>query len=134
MSQQDHSAGIRFGGLRGACGMAAGVATATALFSGLPMLAQVSDANVRAVNLARNWAITTNGGLSVYVPESCMFKTADGGGSCLVQSNSQGFFFRFRGGAPGWQQLGTAATRETDVQISPDGRTVMNVSYNGRPR
>ena len=134
MSQQDHSAGIRFGGLRGACGMAAGVATATALFSGLPMLAQVSDANVRAVNLARNWAITTNGGLSVYVPESCMFKTADGGGSCLVQSNSQGFFFRFRGGAPGWQQLGTTATRETDVQISPDGRTVVNVSYNGRPR
>jgi hypothetical protein len=121
-------------GLRGACGMAAGVATATALLSGLPMLAQVSDANVRAVNLARNWAITTNGGLSVYVPASCMFKTADGGGSCLVQSNSQGFFFRFRGGAPGWQQLGTAATRETDVQISPDGRTVVNVSYNGRPR
>ena len=43
MSQQDHSAGIRFGGLGGACGMAAGVATATTLFSGLPLLAQVND-------------------------------------------------------------------------------------------
>jgi hypothetical protein len=35
------------------------------LLLGGAALAQVSDANVRAVNVARNWAINANGGLSV---------------------------------------------------------------------
>jgi hypothetical protein len=94
----------------------------------------VSDANVRAVNLARDWAINTNGGLSRYEPAACMFKTNDGGGSCLVQNSSQGFSFDFQGGAPGWQQLGQPATTETQILISPDGRSVLNVNYNGAPR
>ena len=99
-----------------------------------PVLAQVSDANVRAVNTARNWAVEANGGLSVYVPAACMFETSNGGGPCLVNSTPQGFFFRFIGGPPGWQVEGLAPTRETDLQISPDGRTVLNVNYNGTPR
>ena len=106
----------------------------TAVLSSLPALAQVSAANVRALNSARNWAVDNNGGLSVYRPAACMFKTGDGGGSCLTQNNSQGFRFKFLGGAPGWQQQGTPATTETEIQISSDGRTVSNVIYNGSHR
>jgi len=106
----------------------------TAALSSLPALAQVSAANVRALNSARNWAVNNNGGLSVYRPAACMFNTGDGGGSCLTQDNSQGFRFKFLGGAPGWQQQGTPATTETEIQISSDGRTVSNVIYNGAPR
>lgn len=104
------------------------------LTSGLPGLAQVSDANVRAVNLARNWAITNNGGLSVYVPAACMFETGNGGGSCLVQADGSGFRFRFLGGSPAWQVEGRAPNRETEIQISADGRSVVDVPYNGAPR
>jgi hypothetical protein len=105
-----------------------------ALLFGGPVLAQVSDANVRAVNTARNWAVNANGGLSVYVPASCMFETANGGGSCLVNSTPQGFFFRFVGGTPGWQVEGRPPSLETQIQVSPDGRSVVNVPYNGAPR
>ena len=56
----------------------------TAVLSSLPTLAQVSAANVRALNSARNWAVDNNGGLSVYRPAACMLKTGDGGGSCLT--------------------------------------------------
>ena len=110
------------------------VAVASAALGAGAALAQVSDANVRAVNMARNWAINNNGGLSVYRPAACMFNTSDGGGACLIQNNSQGFTFRFPGGAPGWQVEGLAPTTETEVQVSPDGRTVTNVVYNGAPR
>lgn len=99
-----------------------------------PVLAQVSDASVRAVNTARNWAVNANGGLSVYVPASCMFETANGGGACLVNSTPQGFFFRFAGGPPGWQTEGQPPSVQTQIQISPDGRSVVNVPYNGAPR
>ena len=109
-------------------------AGAVALLVGAPALAQVSGSNVRAVNLAREWAIRTNGGLSVYRPAACMFETGNGGGTCLQQANDQGYFFRFLGGPPGWQQQGGSATVETAIQISPDGRSVVNVSYNGSPR
>lgn len=96
--------------------------------------AQVSDSNVRAVNAARNWAINQNGGLSVYRPADCMFQTNTGGGACLIQTNSQGYTFRFLGGAPGWQQQGLAPNTETVVTVSADGRTITNVGYNGLPR
>ena len=109
-----------------ACGVVA--------FGNTAAMAQVSDANVRAVNLARDWAINTNGGLSRYQPADCMFNTSEGGGTCLTQNNGQGFFFSFLGGAPGWQQQGQPATTETQIQISPDGRTVVTVNYNGTPR
>ena len=110
------------------------MAAATAVLSTGAALAQVSDSNVRAVNLARNWAINTNGGLSVYVPAACMFNTGEGGGSCLIQTNNPGYTFRFLGGAPGWQQNGLAPTTETQVTVSADGRSITNVGYNGRPR
>jgi hypothetical protein len=92
------------------------MAAATAALSAGAALAQVTDSNVRAVNLARNWAVNNNGGLSVYRPAACMFNTSDGGG------------------APGWQQEGLAPTTETQVSVSPDGRTITNVGYNGTPR
>lgn len=110
------------------------LATGSAVLAALPALAQVSDSNVRAVNVARQWAINQNGGLSVYVPAKCMFDTGNGGGSCLVQNNNQGYVFRFLGGAPGWQQTGQPATTLTEIQVSTDGRSVVNVSYNGTPR
>jgi hypothetical protein len=89
---------------------------------------------VRAVNLARNTAVKLNGGLNVYRPAACMFSTDISGGSCLVQTNSDGYLYRFLGGAPGWQQLGLPATTETELLISPDGRTVVTLLYNGKPR
>jgi hypothetical protein len=110
------------------------MAAATAALSAGAALAQVSDSNVRAVNLARNWAVNNNGGLSVYRPAACMFNTSDGGGSCLIQTNNPGYTFRFLGGAPGWQQEGLRPTTETEVTVSPDGRTITNVGYNGAPR
>jgi hypothetical protein len=110
------------------------MAAATAALSAGAALAQVSDSNVRAVNLARNWAVNNNGGLSVYRPAACMFNTSDGGGSCLIQTNNPGYTFRFLGGAPGWQQEGLRPTTETEVTVSPDGRTITNVGYNGTPR
>ncbi len=110
------------------------LAAGSVVLAALPALAQVSDSNVRAVNVARQWAINQNGGLSVYVPAKCMFETGTGGGSCLVQNNNQGYFFRFLGGAPGWQQTGQRATTLTEIQVSTDGRSVVNVSYNGAPR
>ena len=97
-------------------------------------LAQVTAANVRAVNLARDWAIKTNGGLAAYVPAACMFNTAAGGGPCLAKSGSEGFRFRFLGGVPGWQEQGKPPSRETVLQVSADGRTVSQVIYNGPPR
>ena len=110
------------------------MAAAAAVVSAGAALAQVSDSNLRAVNLARNWAVNNNGGLSVYVPASCMFNSSDGGGSCLIQTNNPAYTFRFLGGAPGWQQEGLRPTTETEITVSPDGRTITNVGYNGAPR
>jgi len=65
-----------------------------------------------------------------------MFQTNDGGGAWLVQNSSQGFGFSFGflGGAPGWQEQGQPATTETQILISPDGRSVLNMNCNGAPR
>jgi len=104
------------------------------LVAALPAAAAANPARVRALNLARNWAVNANGGLSAYRPAACMFMTAAGGGPCLLRANSAGFWFRFRGGPPGWQQQGDPATLQTEIQISPDGRRVVGVPYNGRLR
>ena len=96
--------------------------------------APVPFSAVRALNLARNTAIQTNGGLAVYRPAQCMYETANAGNQCLISSTSEGYLFRFLGGAPGWQQLNLAATVETEIRISSDGRTVLGVDYNGAPR
>jgi hypothetical protein len=95
--------------------------------------ADVSFARVRAVNLARDTAVRLNGGLSVYRPANCMIDTSLGGGSCLIRRDDQGFLFRFLGGAPGWQQLGLQPTWDTEIQVSPDGRQVVQVVFNQPP-
>ncbi len=97
----------------------------------IDQLQQQAPARQRALNLARNTVVKLNGGLSQYMPEACMFASGGSGGSCLVSSNDQGFLFRFNGGTPGWQQLGTAPTTTSEILISPDGRTVAQLIYNG---
>jgi hypothetical protein len=96
--------------------------------------AQVPAAQVRALNLARNTAVAENGGLNVYQPQPCMFKTSAGGGSCLIRNNADGFTFRFLGGKPGWSENNGPATTETEIRIAPDGKAVERVIYNGAPR
>ena len=93
-------------------------------------LQQQSAARQRAINLARDTAVRLNGGLSRYVPEACMFASGGRGGSCLVRSSSKGFLFRFKGGAPGWQQLGLPASTRSEILISADGRQVLEVLLN----
>lgn len=107
---------------------------ASALSLPLTAQAQVSAAAVRALNTARETAVSINGGLSVYRPAACMFETGTGGGGCLVRDGSQGFLFRFNGGVPGWQQEGIAPTVETEIQVSADGRRVVTIVHNGPPR
>jgi len=97
----------------------------------IDQLQELAPARQRALNLARNTAVKLNGGLSVYMPAACMFSSGGSGGSCLVQTNSRGFLFRFNGGTPGWQQLGNTPTLTTEILISPDGRTVSQLVYNG---
>lgn len=85
---------------------------------------------LRALNLARNTAVMTNGGLSLYRPAACMFSTdAAAASGCLVRRDAQGFLFRFLGGPPGWERLNLPPSVETEIQISADGRSVVNQSY-----
>ena len=97
----------------------------------IDQLQQQAPARQRALNLARNTVVQLNGGLSQYMPAACMFSSGGSGGSCLVSSTNQGFLFRFNGGTPGWQQLGNPPTISSEILISPDGRTVSKVLYNG---
>jgi hypothetical protein len=92
----------------------------------------VGNPSVRAANVARMTAERLNGGLGVYRPAPCMHEQA--GGSCLVQTTGEGLLFRFLGGPPGWKQLDQPPTVETEILVSPDGRSVRQVIYNGPPR
>ena len=94
---------------------------------------QVSKANVRALNTARMRAESINGGLSSYRASKCMYATGKGGGECLLNT-SNGFLFVFDGGAPGWQEAGRLPTVETEILVSRDGASVVDVVYNGSPR
>jgi len=85
-------------------------------------------ARQRAVNLARSTAIALNGGLSRYMPDSCMFSSSASG--CLRKVDYRGFLFVFKGGNPGWQVLGYAPTKITEILISPDGKSVVEVAAN----
>jgi hypothetical protein len=91
----------------------------------------VSEAQMRAANMARTSAEVLNGGLSQYSPANCMHQ--GGGGSCLVSNSPEGFRFRFLGGPPGWASRNEKATIETVVLISPDAK-VSRVEYNGPVR
>lgn len=117
-------------GLRG-CQVLAGLAVAVWPFEA-PAQQFVNESTQRAVNTARMRAEAINGGLSSYRTAACMYITS--GNPCLVEKNEKGYLFRFLGGVPGWQQLGIAATVETVIQIAHDGRTVLEVVYNGPPR
>ena len=112
------------------------VIAGTGALTGAPVMAQaaIPASQVRALNLARNTAVAENGGLSVYRPQPCMFKTSSGGGDCLVDDSPSGYTFNFLGGDPGWPEDGSDATTETEIQIAPDGRSVLSIIYNGSPR
>ena len=86
----------------------------------------------RAANFARIYAERLNGGIGSYRTASCMHRRD--GAECLINSDAEGYRFRFLGGPPGWEQLRLAPTVETDLLISPDGREVVTVNYNGYPR
>ncbi|MFQ6538758.1 MULTISPECIES: hypothetical protein [Aphanothece] len=109
---------------------------ASLVTAGLPLLAQdrVPIEAVRAINMARSRAVEINGGLQAYRPERCMFATAAPSNPCIVANDKEGFVFRFMGGPPTWQEQDLAPTLETEIQISPDGRQVEEVIYNGPPR
>jgi hypothetical protein len=99
-----------------------------------PVLAQkVSKDNVRAINTARTRAESINGGLNNYRAAKCMYATGKGGAECL-KSDSDGFLFVFDGGSPGWQEAGGPSTVETEILVSKDGISVVDVIYNGAPR
>lgn len=97
----------------------------------IDQLQQQATARQRAMNLARNTAVTLNGGLTQYIPAACMFTSGGSGGSCMVGNDSKGFLFRFNGGKPGWQEAGQPPTTTTEILISPDGRSVLQLIYNG---
>ena len=112
------------------------VIAGTGAFAGAPVMAQAAmpASQVRALNLARNTAVTENGGLSVYRPQPCMFQTSSGGGDCLVDASPSGYTYSFLGGSPGWPENGSDATTETEIEIAADGRSVISIIYNGSPR
>ncbi|EDY39413.1 conserved hypothetical protein [Cyanobium sp. PCC 7001] len=95
---------------------------------------RVTPAAVRAINVARTYAVRVNGGLERYRPAQCMFATAARSNPCLVEENADGFVFRFLGGPPGWEERDQLPTAETELRISPDGRRVEQVVYNDTPR
>ena len=95
---------------------------------------RVPASRVRAINFARTYAVRINGGLAVYRPAQCMFATAATTNPCLVSDDENGVVFRFLGGPPAWEAKDLPATRETEIRVSPDGRSLEEVIYNGPPR
>ena len=104
------------------------------LTNSTPAQAQIPNSQLRALNMARNVGIKENGGLSVYRPQKCMYSTASGGESCLISTTPEGYTFQFMGGAPGWQESQIPPSTETEILIAPDGRSVVEIIYNGPPR
>jgi hypothetical protein len=92
----------------------------------------ISQAQLRAANLARMEAERLNGGLTKYFAGQCMHQR--GGANCLIQANEKGVLFRFPGGTPGWEANRRAATVESQILISADGKRIEKVAYNGAPR
>jgi hypothetical protein len=91
----------------------------------------ISEAQMRAANMARMQAEVLNGGLRLYSPADCMHQ--GGGGNCLIANTADGYRFRFLGGAPGWASRREPATLETVVLVSPDTK-MSRVEYNGPVR
>lgn len=119
--------------MRSALALLAGLITAAAP-AALAQDAVPTHSTIRALNLARNVAVQRNGGLGVYRPAQCMYDTDSAGNQCLLSRDANGYLFRFLGGPPGWQQLGLPATTETEMRVAADGRSVLEILYNGAPR
>ena len=64
-----------------------GVALPLSLGTDQEARAQVTNAQQRAVNVARMRAEAINGGLSRYRAARCMYSTSSGGGDCLVSTD-----------------------------------------------
>jgi hypothetical protein len=107
------------------------VLSSSALTQSSALAQSISEAQMRAANMARMQAEVLNGGLRLYSPADCMHQ--GGGGSCLVSETVEGYRFRFLGGAPGWAGKREPATLETVVLVSPDAK-VSRVEYNGPVR
>ena len=75
-----------------------------------------------------------NGGLSAYRPAQCMFSQPTATNLCLIRNDDEGFLFHFVGGPPAWQQRNQMPSKETEILISPEGRTEVDVIYNDAPR
>ena len=86
----------------------------------------------RAFNFARMRAETLNGGISKYQAQSCMY-SHDSSKLCLIDE-SNGFTYRFFGGAPGWEVLKQPPSVETVIRIDTDGEIQSELIYNGSPR
>lgn len=112
--------------------LALAAAVGLTVLGGSSARAQLGGDLQRATNLARMTAEKLNGGLSQYFAANCMHSRD--GGSCLINSNDQGFTFRFLGGPPGWEVNHQAATVETQILVAPSGQQVVQVQYNGAPR
>ena len=52
----------------------------------------------------------------------------------MVSHDAKGFRFRFMGGPPSWEADGDRPSQETEILISPEGNSVLDVTYNGTPR
>ena len=55
-----------------------------------------------------------------------------GGGNCLKNA-SDGYLFVFDDGSPGCQEAGGQPTVETEILVSREGASVVDVVYNGSP-
>ena len=86
----------------------------------------------RAFNFARMRAETLNGGIGKYQAQSCMY-SHDSSKLCLIDE-SNGYTYRFFGGAPGWEVLKQPPSKETVIRIFIDGKIQSEVIYNGSPR
>ena len=62
-----------------------------------------------------------------------MYATGKGAGDCLKNAG-EGFLFVFDGGSPGWQEAERPPTVETEILVSEDGDSIVDVVYNGSPR
>lgn len=120
-----------FGGL-----LILAAALAAAPLHALPGSAQSEPPlnEIRALNFARDYAVRLNGGLTVYRPAQCMFTTSAPSNPCLIRSDTNGFTFRFLGGPPGWVSENKPASKETELKVAPDGRSLVKLIYNGAPR
>ena len=62
-----------------------------------------------------------------------MYATGKGGGNCLKNA-SDGYLFLFDGGSPVWQETGGQPTVATEILVSRDEASIVDVVYNGSPR